>query len=196
MGNALILFVRKPELGKVKTRLAATIGNEKALAIYEELLQHTFEITQSLSFLKFVFYVNAIEHNDLWRAEGFIKRLQSDADLGGKMKDAFAEVIQEGYEKVVIIGSDCFQLTTAIIQQAFELLNKNEIVIGPANDGGYYLLGMKKLYGFIFDNKKWSTETVFGDTVQDLKKYNVSFTTLPILTDVDTEEDWQLSKKD
>lgn len=196
MKNAVIIFVRKPELGKVKTRLAATVGKEKALAIYEQLLQHTFEITRFVDFPKFVFYVYAIEQNDLWSAEGFIKKLQSDADLGGKMKDAFAEQFQEGYEKVLIIGSDCFQLTTAIIEQAFELLNNNQIVIGPANDGGYYLLGMKKLHGFIFDDKKWSSKSVFADTVGELKENEISFATLPILTDIDTEEDWLLSKKD
>ncbi len=195
MKKALIIFVRKPELGKVKTRLAVSVGNEKAVAIYKELLQHTYEISRSVSVLKFVYYANTIEENDMWSAEGFIKKLQSAAGLGGKMKDAFAAQVNEGYEKVVIIGSDCFQLTTAIIQQAFELLNRHEVVIGPAKDGGYYLLGMKKLHGFIFENKNWSTETVFTDTVHELKKHNVSFATLPILTDVDTEEDWLLSKK-
>lgn len=195
MKQALIIFVRKPEFGKVKTRLAATAGNEKALSIYKELLQHTFEITSAIDADKFVFYFDKIEKTDLWNAKNFFKRVQPNDDLGGKMKAAFNELFKEGYEKLIIIGSDCFELTTEIIEDAFESLNQNDLVIGPANDGGYYLLGMKKMHGFIFENKQWSTETVYNETMLQLKKNNFSFFVLPTLTDVDTEEDWLVSKK-
>lgn len=195
MKNALIVFVRKPELGKVKTRLAATVGNDVALDIYKELLQHTFNIVKSTPVTKFIYYVNKIEKDDLWNAEGFVKRLQSDNDLGSKMKDAFSEVLNEGYKKAVIIGSDCMDLTTAIIVQAFDLLETKDTVIGPAKDGGYYLLGMKNLSSFIFKDKNWSTSSVYNDTVIDMEANGISFGVLPLLNDVDTEDDWLSSKK-
>jgi uncharacterized protein len=194
MKNALIIFVRKPEAGKVKTRLAATLGDEKALDIYRQLLQHTFNVASETVADKFVFYAGEIESHDLWNAEGFYKRLQSDQDLGHKMKTAFEEIFREDYKKVVIIGSDCFELTADMIAEAFVALDKTDMVIGPANDGGYYLLGMKELRASLFENKQWSTESVFGDTVGDFKNYGLSFTTLALLTDVDTEEDWLATK--
>lgn len=195
MNQAVIIFVRNPQLGKVKTRLAATLGEEKALAIYKELLLHTKEITNQITADKYVFYFDKIEGNDLWNDEVFFKRLQSNDELGRKMENAFSELFDTGYDEVLIIGSDCLQLTTLIIEEAFILLNDNDVVIGPAKDGGYYLLGMKKLIGLVFKNKQWSTDTVFHKTINDLKADNFSFACLPVLTDVDTEEDWNFSKK-
>ena len=194
MKKAIIIFVRNPELGKVKTRLAATLGHVKALSIYNELLLHTKEITQSLESDKFVFYNDAIEHDDLWNGQGFIKKLQSNKDLGDKMKQAFQQLFNEGYKKVLIIGSDCFELTSEFINDAFDLLDEKDMVIGPANDGGYYLLGMKKMQSFVFDNKDWSTETVYKETVKDILTHQLSYAALPILIDVDTENDWLKSK--
>ena len=195
MNQALIIFVRKPELGKVKTRLAATVGDEKALAIYKELLQHTFEITSVTDADKFVFYADEIETGDLWSGPRFFKAVQSNGDLGEKMKNAFRSLFQKGYDKVLIIGSDCFDLSAALIHQAFELLDKDNLVIGPAKDGGYYLLGMKKMVAVIFKNKKWGTSSVYNDTIKDLSKNNLSYAILPLLRDVDTEDDWVASKK-
>ena len=192
--KALIIFVRKPELGKVKTRLAATLGNEKALAVYVELIEHTRAISRPANADKFIFYADSIEENDIWDEPGFAKMLQANDDLGGKMKAAFAVLFKQGYEHVVIIGSDCFELSTQIIDEAFKMLKQKEVVIGPAADGGYYLLGMKTLLPFIFENKHWSTEHVFQQTISDLQKENISFAELITLTDVDTEEDWMKTK--
>ncbi len=195
MKKALIIFVRNPELGKVKTRLANTLGDEKALDIYNKLLQHTLEIAVATVATKYVFYFDKIEDEDIWNADGFLKILQKDGDLGDKMEAAFLGLFNKGYESVVIIGSDCFELTTNIINDAFSHLEIVDVVIGPANDGGYYLLGMKKLFLFIFKNKKWSTEIVFNETIQELRDENISYRTLAVLTDVDTEEDWLATKK-
>ncbi len=188
--EALIIFVRKPELGKVKTRLAAAVGNEKALSIYMDLLQHTHDIACGLQADKFVFYAGQIEHKDLWDEGIFAKELQDDADLGGKMKAAFSLLFNRGYSKIVIIGSDCFQLSSHIIETAFEALQNKDAVIGPATDGGYYLLGMKKPMAFIFDHKLWSTEKVFEQTTEDFHREKIAYSTLAMLTDVDTETDW------
>ena len=194
MKNALIIFVRKPEKGKVKTRLAATVGADKALEIYIELLTHTRAVTAEVNADKFVFYADKIEEDDLWKDKVFTKKLQGNYDLGGKMKEAFSTLFEMGFEKVVIIGSDCLELSTSIIHQAFELLNEKEVVVGPASDGGYYLLGMKNLVPTLFENKQWSTEHVFQQTINDLQKENIDYDVLITLTDVDTEESWIKSK--
>lgn len=195
MKQGLIVFVRKAELGKVKTRLAATIGDQKALHIYKELLQHSFEIANAIDADKFVFYHSEFENNDLWTAERFFKFVQINNDLGKKMNHAFTSLFEKGYEKAVIIGSDCFELDATIVNEAFESLNYNDVVIGPAKDGGYYLLGMKKIHSFIFENKEWSTSTVYNDTMADFRNQQLSFYVLPLLTDVDTEKDWLATKK-
>lgn len=195
MKQALIIFVRNPVLGKVKTRLAATIGDKKALDIYKELLQHTFNICSQVNADKFVFYHEEIMEDDIWNAAGFYKKLQAPADLGGKMKAAFLELFNAGYKKVIIIGSDCMQLTPAIIESGYSMLQEKDTVIGPATDGGYYLLGLCIMHEFIFENKKWSTASVFSQTLAELKQHHLSTGLLPELTDVDTEKDWLKSKK-
>ena len=195
MKQALIIFVRNPVLGKVKTRLAATIGDEKALDIYKELLQHTFNICSQVKADKYVFYHEEIIMNDMWNAGGFHKKLQAPADLGGKMKAAFLELFNAGYKKVIIIGSDCMQLTPAIIESGYSMLQEKKTVIGPAKDGGYYLLGLRIMHEFIFENKKWSTASVFSQTLAELEQHHLSVGLLPELTDVDTENDWLKSKK-
>lgn len=153
MKTALIIFVRKPELGKVKTRLAATIGIERALKVYKDLLVHTKSVTQNLPIDKFVFYHNEITKEDIWDNKSFNKILQAEGDLGFKMQEAFTAIFDKGYDKVLILGSDCFQLEEAILKDALHLLDQKDVVIGPANDGGYYLLGMKKMFPRFFKNK-------------------------------------------
>ena len=195
MKNALIIFVRKPELGKVKTRLAATIGDENALKIYNDLLLHTKSIVKNLSADKFIFYNDQFIEEDLWSESRFYKKIQVGNTLGDKMENAFKTLYSEGYEKIIIIGSDCFELDESLINKAFEQLDKHDVVIGPANDGGYYLLGMREFYPFLFMNKKWSTNEVFSDTLKDIEANNLSYFQLSMLTDVDTEEDYNLTIK-
>ena len=192
--RALIIFIRNPEKGKVKTRLAATVGEDRALSIYRELLQHTHKIALDTKADRFVFYADQIMQDDLWNSNDFIKRLQASADLGGKMEAAFSSLFQSGYKKIVIIGSDCLDLSTEMIEHSFNTLKNTEVVIGPATDGGYYLLGMQKPLPFIFDNKAWSTESVFQQTIDDLIKERISYQVLAKLGDIDTEEDWINSK--
>jgi len=185
----LLLFVRNPELGKVKTRLAAAVGPEKALEIYLHLLHHTRNVTQHLPVDKLVYYADRIAQNDLWPEPQYQKRVQPEGDLGEKMEAAFAAAFADGYTSVVIIGSDCLQLTQEVVQQAFEKLQAHDVVVGPAEDGGYYLLGMKKLHPMLFRNKNWSTADVFPDTLHDILHLHLSYTLLPHLSDVDYVED-------
>ena len=191
--NLIIVFVRTPELGKVKTRLAKAIGDQAALTIYKLLLKHTATVLHELSFDKVVYYSEKIENNDFWKASLFEKKLQKGADLGERMQQAFETAFDRGYKKVLIIGSDLFDLTSSIITSAFEALETYDISIGPSLDGGYYLLGMKKLQPEVFKNKKWGTDSVLKHTLQDLKKQKIKL--LKALNDIDTLEDLQQQPK-
>lgn len=187
--KALIIFTRNPELGTCKTRLAKTIGDESALNIYKYLLNHTSKVASQVSADRYVFYSENIIPDDIWDKKYFRKKLQFGPDLGAKMEHAFFELFQLGYDKVLIIGSDLLDLNIELINTAFEYLNNNEVVIGPAQDGGYYLLGMKKLHSSIFKNKDWGTATVREKTLNDLKEMQVAL--LKELNDIDTFEDMQ-----
>ncbi|WP_272958877.1 TIGR04282 family arsenosugar biosynthesis glycosyltransferase [Zunongwangia profunda] len=170
--NLLLIFTRNPEFGKVKTRLARDIGHQAALDIYKFLLAHTAKICTPLDTEKAVYYSEEIPNNDLWNAAVFQKKKQVGEDLGERMQNAFAEGFNLGYSKIIIIGSDLYDIETKDLEQAFKVLNNHEIVIGPAEDGGYYLLGMKQLHPKLFKNKNWGTATVLQDTINELKKSN------------------------
>jgi len=185
--NALIIFTRNPVLGRVKTRLAKSVGNETALDIYRFLLNKTKEVTKNIPGDKIIFYSEKILDKDLWDTTTYKKELQYGSDLGAKMNNAFETYFKKKYEKVVLIGSDLFDLEESHIYEAFEKLEKNEAVIGPALDGGYYLLGLKKNYPEIFINKDWGTSSVRKDTIKNLEKVNVHL--LPMLNDIDVIED-------
>jgi len=186
--NTLILvFTRNPELGKVKTRLAKGIGDQAALQVYIRLLQHTEKILSQINADKSVIYSNKIRLNDMWDDEVYQKKVQIGKDLGERMYHAFLEAFNANYQKVIIIGSDLFDLKTQHLENAIEALNKNEIVIGPAKDGGYYLLGMKKLHQDVFKNKNWGTNSVLNATLKDLKSRKIEF--LETLNDIDYAQD-------
>ena len=185
--NLLLIFTRNPELGKAKTRLAKSVGDETALEIYKFLLNKTKEVTQSLKCDKAVYYSIKVRENDIWDSKVYQKHQQKGEDLGIRMQNAFQNSFDVGYEKVMIIGSDLYDLTPEIIEDAFVKLNTNDVVIGPAEDGGYYLLGMKILQPNIFQNKKWGTSSVRKETLSDLKDKKVHL--LQELNDVDVIED-------
>ena len=187
--NLIIVFVRTPEIGKVKTRLAKSIGDQSALTIYKLLLKHTAAVPHDLSFSKVVYYSEIVRENDYWDATVFQKKVQKGSDLGERMQNAFETEFKEGYEKILIIGSDIFDLKPTHITTAFEALETHDITIGPSLDGGYYLLGMKELYPTLFKNKKWSTDSVLEHTLKDLKQQNIKL--LEALNDIDTFEDLQ-----
>ncbi|WMX16591.1 MULTISPECIES: TIGR04282 family arsenosugar biosynthesis glycosyltransferase [unclassified Aureispira] len=185
----LMIFAKNPILGTAKTRLAASVGDKKALEIYQFLLQHTAHLTAAANGDKRVFYSNHIASDDAFSDKQFSKTLQEKGDLGKKMQAGFEVAFADNYERVLIIGSDCYELTTEIINQAFEALLNHDFVIGPAKDGGYYLLGMRRLEPAIFQNKAWSTEGLYQATINDFNTLNYSFVELPLLSDVDYLED-------
>ena len=185
--SALIIFARNPELGKCKTRLAKIVGDIDALAIYKVLLQHTVEISKNLNVDKYVYYSNSVVKNDVWSEEIFRKKKQDGEDLGSRMDNAFLDLFTMGYEKIIIIGSDIYELSKADLENAYSCLEQNDVVIGPASDGGYYLLGMKKPYPSVFKNKNWGTNTVFENTITDL--FDNSVCKLQVRNDIDVYED-------
>ena len=189
--KALIIFTRNPEIGKVKTRLAKTIGDLAALKVYRKLLEHTVHITRPLEVDKFVFYSEQIQENDHWDAAIYFKELQYGVGLGERMHHAFELLFSRGYRQIVIVGSDIFELTTAGIQEAFTHLDSTNYVVGPALDGGYYLLGMNALKKKLFENKKWGTRTVLKETLKNLEQEQVVL--LAAKNDIDTYDDLKKS---
>ena len=168
--HLLIIFTRNPELGKVKSRLAADVGEQAALDIYKLLLQHTHYVTSNLNVDKQVWYSNEVPEFDLWDNGDYRKFKQiGEEDLGKRMQSAFELGFKEGYKNISIIGSDLYDITQADLENAFNLLEVNDAVIGPATDGGFYYLGMSKPIYSLFKNKNWGTNTVLDACLVDLK---------------------------
>ena len=188
MSNPLIMvFVRNPELGRVKTRLAKSIGDQAALETYKILSKHTSKIISEIDSDQLIFYSDKIQDNDIWTATNCKKQIQTKGDLGQKMLDAFQYGFSLSYKKIIIIGSDLYSLRPKHIKSAFEQLENYDVVIGPALDGGYYLLGLNFIIPKIFKQKQWSTSSVLKETLSDLKEFNVNL--LEPLNDIDTYED-------
>jgi len=188
-GNLLMIFTKNSEEGKVKTRLAKDIGNKNALLVYNTLLEHTRDVALELSCFRLVLYSEFIDFDDLFNNQYFLKDEQFKGDLGERLSAGFNENFEEGFDNIICIGSDCHELTVSIVNEAFEKLNNNDVVIGPAKDGGYYLIGMKRLHSELFLNKEWSMPNVMLDTILDLKKINLKYALLPTLSDVDDIND-------
>lgn len=191
MQKHLIVFVKNPVLGTVKTRLANSIGDEKALEVYQDLVEKCRNECLEVNAERHLFYSKQIA-KDSWDEIAFSKHLQSDGDLGDKITDAFRKTFKE-QGKVIIIGSDCYDLDAAVIEEAFQKLDFSDVVIGPANDGGYYLLGTKFFHPELFQNITWSTELVLKETIQQANSKNLSVNLLKELIDLDTLEDLEQS---
>ncbi|MGM0477835.1 MAG: TIGR04282 family arsenosugar biosynthesis glycosyltransferase [Bacteroidota bacterium] len=185
----LLIFTKNPEPGKCKTRLAATIGNEAALNVYLQLLDHTVRFTERVNADRCVYYSNTIHKDDRWSDAYFDKKQQIKGDLGQKMVAAFKDSFDQGYKRVVIIGSDCAEINEEDIHAAFTALATNDVVIGPALDGGYYLLGMRQFIPALFQDKSWSTPHLINETIATIKKHALSFSLLQEKSDIDYEED-------
>ncbi len=186
--QVLIIFLKNAVYGKVKTRLAATVGDNRALKIYKQLIQYTHSIMLPLPADKIVFYSDAIDQNDMWQ-NGYQKQLQHGNNLGERMFNAFDCVFKNSYSEAIIIGTDCPELTQDIILNAFEKLNKYDVVIGPAADGGYYLLGIKTINRELFTEVEWSTDKVLQTTIKLCADNYLSYFLLEELHDIDEEKD-------
>lgn len=170
--------------------MAATVGEEKALRVYQALLGHVRQEALAVAAARYLFYSDFIEKKDGWPPQDFIKRKQHGHGIGERMSNAFEQVLQR-HEKVVLVGSDLPQLSAAILKEAFEKLEGSDFVIGPALDGGYYLLGMKTYEPGVFQNIEWSTPRVFAETIRRIEALRKTYSLLPVLSDVDNEADWE-----
>lgn len=189
MNNAIIIFIKNPVLGKVKTRLAATIGNERALKIYKSLVAHTIDAVEESKADVFLFFSDSVEENMATENPRCIKKIQSGKNLGERISNAFDEVFGLLYQKVLIIGTDCPGINLKLIDKAFAALENSDVVMGPAADGGYYLLGMNKPYRLLFQKINWSTSTVFNETISRCNESELKYALLEVLHDVDEEKD-------
>ncbi|MBK8502953.1 MAG: TIGR04282 family arsenosugar biosynthesis glycosyltransferase [Saprospiraceae bacterium] len=187
--NGLIIFLRVAEAGKVKTRLAKTAGKSVALQIYQKLVKITLDQARHLNCTTYLYFYPTIDQSFNDENKDFIFRKQYGEDLGQKMKIAFDQVL-ENHEKAVIIGTDCPYINTEIITDAFEKLDKYDVTLGPATDGGYYLLGLTKNHSQLFSGVEWSTPMVLPKTIENINLLQWSVVLLPTLSDVDYEDDW------
>ena len=189
MSSALLIFLRNPVLGQVKTRLAAGVGAVRALAVYRELLAHTRAVTQALPVAKTLYYADYVNLEDEWSNSLFAKKLQPSGDLGERMAAAFAGTFAAGASRVVIIGTDCPDISTDLLTTAFAQLTDHDVVVGPAADGGYYLLGLRRFVPELFADIAWSTAQVLPQTLQRCQRVGLSVAQLPVLSDLDTADD-------
>jgi rSAM/selenodomain-associated transferase 1 len=177
-------------LGKVKTRLAKTIGNEGAFQVYKHLVELTENATEEVKAEKGIYFSDVIIE-EKWPKS--VKFIQKGADLGEKMQNAFEKGFKDGFEKICLIGSDLPDLSAKIIEQGFDKLDDKPVVFGPAEDGGYYLVGMTNKHYSIFQNKQWSTDSLLEKTLIELKEKGIRFSLLKTLNDIDTVEDLEKS---
>lgn len=186
----LIIFVKNTVTGKVKTRLAQTIGDEDALYIYNRLLDITEQATALVAVSKRIAFSES-EMDSRWPLDE--KTVQRGKNLGERMKNAFHFGFADGYKKIVLIGSDLPGISSEIIEEAFEKLAKSDTVFGPAQDGGYYLVGLKNTHDFIFENKPWSQPYLLDITLAEVALEGLKTSLLEVLNDIDTFEDLESS---
>jgi rSAM/selenodomain-associated transferase 1 len=186
-----VLFVRAPRRGTVKTRLARTLGDDDALAAYRTLLSTTCEALRELKPVELRFTPDdaAPEMNE-WLQADWTTAPQGSGNLGERLASATQDHFHNGASSVVIIGSDCPEITAADLRAAHQALATADVVLGPASDGGYWLIGLRRPTVGIFDNIAWSTEAVLQQTLERAATLGLSVATLRQLDDIDTHEDW------
>lgn len=190
LDSALLIFVKNPVKGRVKTRIALTAGPDKALDIYLALQQRTRQTSLAVPAERYLYYSDWIATDDEWPSAHFHKRLQSKGDLGARMHEALAEALTLP-KKAILIGSDIPLLTPGIIAEAFHQLDHHDLVIGPAGDGGYYLIGLTRPAPELFNGMAWSTPSVFEETIRRAEALGLSWFAGPELPDIDYLEDWE-----
>ncbi len=187
--EVVLVFQKNAILGKVKTRLASGMGEPRALEIYRHLIQSTYSVLEDVAAPVWTYFSDFIpETVNPPIAKSFV---QEGQDLGERMAHAFAKCFESGMEKVVLIGTDCPTLHSQHLNEAFEALTHSDLVLGPATDGGYYLIGMKCREDYLFEGIEWSTAEVLAQTLAVAKAHGLHFTLLDELSDIDTQEDWE-----
>ena len=190
--SLLIVFVKAPRPGEVKTRLAADIGPEAACGAYHSMVRHLWRHIGGVRPVQLRFAPDdASAELDPWLQPGWGMRPQGPGNLGQRLSTAFAEAFREGFTKVAVIGSDCPEVTRDDIENAWDRLDHHDLVVGPASDGGYWLLGLDRHHPELFQGIAWSTDKVLTQTLARAESLRLKTCCLRTLTDVDSAEDWK-----
>jgi uncharacterized protein len=200
INQKIILFTKYPRPGEVKTRLISTIGSDKACAIHKKMTLKTFALLQLLikktPVTLEIHYMGArLKEMQTWLGNKFNYIEQGNGSLGDKMSKAFSDSFTQGFKKIIIIGTDCPELNLSILKQSFNLLKRHDLILGPATDGGYYLIGLSRIAPSLFFDIPWSTEKVLNKTIEIAQKENLSYDLLQTLSDIDRKEDLKLWEK-
>ena len=190
--NALLIFVKAPLPGKVKTRFLPDLTREQALKLYRAFVEDLISrLKSSTLFDMHIFFYpeKAFSIIENWLGHELYFHPQKGNNLGERISNALEWSIKQGYQKSILIGSDIPVLNEYKIENAFQKLNQSDVVIGPAMDGGYYLIGMKKYFPELFCNIKWSTDTVLNDTLKLIEFNKLSYFQQPTENDIDTFSD-------
>lgn len=195
--QVLIVFLKYPEPGRVKTRLARDIGWKNASLIYSEIAQSVIgKVSKSSEYKTLIFFDPPEKKEDVrrWLKNANLNLLPQEGNpLGERMLNAFEKAFSLGAKSAVIIGTDCMEVSDKTVLEAFQALREVDAVLGPARDGGYYLLGLNRAFPWIFKDIKWSTSLVLSQTIKKIEEKKLRFKLLKTLTDIDTVRD--LSKE-
>lgn len=192
--DKIIIFTRYPQPGATKTRLIPAIGAQKAACLQKKMTEQVVVTAQRFAARHGIFvevrYTGAVlQQMKQWLPPDMFYQNQGDGDLGNRLERAFAESFDRHFERVIVVGSDCPALSVEILKRAFALLEKDEIVLGPAHDGGYYLIGLRRHFPDLFENIPWGSENVLAATSKQAKKISAAIKLLPPLADIDRPED-------
>ncbi len=189
--DQLLILLKAPVLGLVKTRLAAQSSDVFALDVYQQLAQRLFTNLSRFNTVQLHFTPSSGRSLiEAWLRPAWTAHLQGEGDLGQRMQAAFSAAFSTGAERVIMVGADCPDIITADIESAWASLHHHDLVLGPANDGGYWLIGLKKVYPELFNGIQWSTSHVLADTLAIAQQLGFRVHRLRTLTDIDTLEDW------
>ncbi|MCF8233235.1 MAG: TIGR04282 family arsenosugar biosynthesis glycosyltransferase [Bacteroidales bacterium] len=188
--SLLIIFAKSPVVGKVKKRLIPFLGEAGACDAYKKMLLHTRHVCDRVISDRVVFYTDDRQIFNIWPDDLYQKQAQQGDDIGMRMLSTFEYAFRMGYQKAVLFGGDIIEINPNILQTAFATLDRNEVVIGPASDGGYYLIGMNRLLPGLFYDIDWSTDRVFRQNVEKIEKMALSYAVLERLSDIDDYDDY------
>ena len=189
----VLIFIKAPIAGQVKTRLARDIGVDEAARLYAQWADRLLNAWQPLRpEHRLIGYITGGEMNDFARWEHFVDEFwqQPSGDLGERLELGFERGFREA-TAVAAVGTDCLDLAEPHFRQVADLLVDHQVVIGPAEDGGYYLMAMRRFLPELFRKVRWSTEFTLADTLQQAQQLGVHVAQLEMLSDIDTATDWQ-----
>ena len=189
--HRLAVFARIPVPGQVKTRLSPALPPELSAQLYRAMLADAFEVAMAVGAERVaVFWESGGKQApDFALPEGVAVRFQHGTGLGERLASAFADLLADAADRAVVIGADCPDLDPAVIRQAFAALDDHDLVLGPARDGGYYLIGLRRPAPALFDRVSWGTDRVFAQTLEWAERGGLRVATLGVLADIDTSED-------